>query len=445
MDNNYAFLLLKNFVLLFKSKKLPKNPRKRANQTLLLLYTFINSVQAQNNRIFLIMPRGTAHGWGVCGRYVASELANISDLKYVTDPFEFKNIGNEEQFKALSQCFLPVEQLNGPLDANGRICLESPVIQAITGIDFLPYLTKVKGSKTVGYIFFEDNVLSREALQHASDYFDVVAVGSSWCEEVLHTYGFFKTKTVIQGIDNSIFYPAEPKDRYKDSFVIYSGGKLEFRKGQDLVIRAVKVMQERYKDVVLVSSWYNSWPASLATMSYSPYIKFEMPEGEYQDAVNHLLVINGIDVNRSITYPPLRNNIMPEVYKNTDIGLFSNRCEGGTNLVMMEYMACGRPVIASNLTGHCDVIDEKYAILAPKKRDIELKKDNRVIAKWGDPDLDYIIDKLDWAYHNRDALQKMGEEGAKAMSKFTWKDTARSFYSLVDNTSHVPLQDKNEQ
>jgi len=380
------------------------------------------------------MPRGTAHGWGVCGRYLANELADSTDLKFVTAPFEKKNIGNQAQYDKLTKCFLPVEDLNGSVDTNGRVHVDSPVIQAITGIDFLPYLKKVKGSATVGYTFFEDNFLSYENLKFAENYYDLVAVGSSWCEDVLRSYGFLKTRTVIQGVDSELFHEAGPKDRHQDSFIIYSGGKLEFRKGQDLVIKAVKIIQDRYKDVYLATSWYNDWPSSLATMEFSPHIRFEMPKGKYEDAIKHLFSVNGLDTNRIITFPPLRNTLMPEIFKNTDIGIFPNRCEGGTNLVLMEYMACGRPVIASNLTGHRDVLDEKYALLIPKKRDLELKRNEQVFAKWGDPDLDEIVDKLDWAYNNRNAIKKMGENGAEAMLQFTWKASAVNFYDIVKDS-----------
>jgi hypothetical protein len=36
---------------------------------------------------------------------------------------------------------------------------------------------------------------------------------------------------------------------------------------------------------------------------------------------------------------------MPQVLREMDVGIFPNRCEGGTNLVAMECMACGMPVI----------------------------------------------------------------------------------------------------
>ena len=55
--------------------------------------------------------------------------------------------------------------------------------------------------------------------------------------------------------------------------LIFSGGKFEFRKGQDLVVRAVKVLQERHRDVALVAAWHNYHAKAHQTMTASPYVR----------------------------------------------------------------------------------------------------------------------------------------------------------------------------
>ncbi len=42
--------------------------------------------------------------------------------------------------------------------------------------------------------------------------------------------------------------------------MVFSGGKFELRKGQDVVIRAYRVLQDRHPDVMLVNAWFNPWP-----------------------------------------------------------------------------------------------------------------------------------------------------------------------------------------
>ncbi len=38
-------------------------------------------------------------------------------------------------------------------------------------------------------------------------------------------------------------------------FVVFSGGKLEFRKGQDLAVAAMRIFMQRHSDVVFITAW----------------------------------------------------------------------------------------------------------------------------------------------------------------------------------------------
>ena len=237
--------------------------------------------------------------------------------------------------------------------------VEYPVLQAITDNTLRPWLINLKGTFNAGYTFFEMNVLPPQSIQNGIDKFDMIVTGSKWCEEVLRNHGLNSVTTIIQGIDPQLFNPAHSeKELFKDRFVVFSGGKFEFRKGQDIVIRAYKVLQDRHPDVMLVNAWYNPWPFSMKTMENSPYINCEIMETDYLKAVNGILHANGIDLDRVITVLPKNNAQMARLYKNTDVGLFPNRCEGGTNLVLMEYMACGKPVIGGRSGGVVDAVDD---------------------------------------------------------------------------------------
>jgi len=383
------------------------------------------------DKLFLVMDRGTTHGWGNCGRYLASELSRLTELYYVTKPFKLEDIGDVKQYERLCQCYLPLEKLIRSQNGQSQTGLDAPVIHTIGGIKFRPWLTDVKGCKTIGYTFFEENVISLEDLRWADNFYDIIAVGSTWCEEVLKQHGLKKARTIIQGVDPLIFHRQGEKQRYPDNFVIFSGGKFEFRKGQDIVMRAVKVIQERYRDVLLVTSWYNHWPQAMNTMAASPYIKYQRPLDSYETTMKQMVAINGLDPGRVVILPPLPNPMMPEVYRDSDIGFFPNRCEGGTNLVLMEYMACGRPVVASYLTGHQDVLTPEFARLVHARSHFDIQHNERVIARWEDPDLDEAIAQLDWAYHNRQRLKDMGNLAAAGMSSFTWRKAAQGFIDIT--------------
>lgn len=392
------------------------------------------AVASSGSKLYLIMPRGNSFGWGVCGKYLARELSNLIHVKYITETFTVEQIGDELDYRLLKDILASKEELDR-LQAETISNIE-PVIQAIRGNDLQPWGPRINSNKKIGYTFFEDNILSDNWIRDAKEYFDVIVAGSTWCEEVLKEYGLQNTKTIIQGIDPALFNPHyNEKEYFKDKFVIFSGGKFELRKGQDLVIRAFRHLQQKYKDVLLVTSWYNIWQHSLQTMESSPYIKFKTEEKDFNTFMNSLLAMNGISPESVITLSPKANIAMSKIYKNTDIGLFPNRCEGGTNLVLMEYMACGKPVIASFSSGHRDILTEKNALLIKGMKTMTIQKGGNIVAHWDDPDLDEIIDKLEWAYLHRDRLDEIGWNAGEDLAKKTWKESARQFYELAMNVS----------
>ena len=168
---------------------------------------------------------------------------------------------------------------------------------------------------------------------------------------------------LIQGIDPQLFHPTgeEPDD---ERFILFSGGKFELRKGQDLVLRAFKALQDKYPDLWLVNCWYNLWPESMRLMESSRHIRFEAHAGPWQEVMRRTYALNGLDASRIVTCDLMSPELLPELYRHTHLGVFPNRCEGGTNLVLMEYMACGRPAIVSYASGHTDVVTESNALLA---------------------------------------------------------------------------------
>jgi glycosyltransferase involved in cell wall biosynthesis len=383
--------------------------------------------------IYIIIPVGSFHGWGVCGKYLVKELSNFSEVKLITEGLSFENVNDELDYRLISSKLLPDREIHAIKNRTaGHI--SHPVLQGITGKTMVPFSCHIKGSKNVGYTFFEDTVFNPSYIKNGKTYYDIIVTGSTWCENVLRSYGLENVKTIIQGIDPTIFNPYfSEKEYFRDSFVIFSGGKFEFRKGQDIVLRAFRYLQNKYKDVLLINSWFNLWPFSFHTMKASPHIRFSPGSDDYLTMMNKLYHNNGIDVKKVITLPLYPNTIMARMYKNSDIGLFPNRCEGGTNLVLMEYMACGKPVIASYNSGHKDILTDKNSLRIETMKSITISDKNGPIAVWDEPSLDETIEKLEWAYLNRDTLKEFGNQAGKDLSSLTWGRTAQSFYETLIN------------
>lgn len=389
--------------------------------------------------IYTVLPTGSFHGWGVCGKYLVKELSKITEVKLLTEDFNFDNLGDEFDYRLLKSKIIS-EQEHEIIKKSHSLSVAFPILQCITGNTLQPMMPNIRGTNNVGYTFFEDNLLAQPSLDNARRYFDIMITGSTWCEEILRNYGLVNIKTIIQGIDPTIFNQFySEKEYFNDLFVIFSGGKFELRKGQDLVIRAFKVLQDRHKDVLLINSWCNFWPESFNTMSASQNIKFTPVQGDYMSVVNRIFDENGIDLNRVITLPLYPNIMMARIYKNTDIGIFPNRCEGGTNLVLMEYMACGKPVIGSYNSGHKDMLTDKNSIKLVQMKRISIMNNNVCSAVWEEPNLDETIAKLEWAYNNRDSLKELGRQAGDDLSKLTWGNTAQQFFEILTGSAKPKL------
>ena len=371
--------------------------------------------------IYLNLPIGGAHGWGVCGKYIAREMARMTETRLLTENTPPELIGDELEWYELTRLFPSPAEVERLVKSGAP--LDGPLLQ-LANKQLQPMHAAVKGNFTLGYAFFEDTELKPQHLENAK-HFDRLSTGSTWCSEILRRHGLENVETVVQGVDQSLFFPRESRDFVRDKFVVFSGGKFEFRKGHDLVIRAFKALQDRHKDVMLVASWFNQWEFSFRTMKQSPHIRFESTD------LARVLADNGIDLQRVILLGPRAHHALGHVYHNTDVGIFPNRAEGGTNLVLMEYMACGKPVIATASTGHADVVNDRVARVIGTRGEVTSSSDGESVARWPEPVLEEVIEQLEWAYQNRDELRQLSAAAGEAMKQLTWRRMAEQFLSLL--------------
>jgi glycosyltransferase involved in cell wall biosynthesis len=336
---------------------------------------------------------GKPFGWGICSLNLARSLAKKTDVR-----------------------LLPLDQPAGRIDGK--------VLHAVADINFRPALD-IAGDYNAGYCFFE-NDLMLDSIRNARSY-DHIFCGSTYNKKLLELYDIYHTSLLIQGVDHDVFN-AEPPRKQDSKFYIFSGGKFEYRKGQDLVLTAFKALMDKYPDMHLVTLWENMWPQSAATMKHSQHIKFNVWGETWQERMKSLCDTNGIPPERVTHHPISHQKEISSIIANTDLGIFPNRCEGGTNLALMEYMAKQRPVIASYNTGHRDILtpNGSNAILLHHQTLRSLKPfigyENTV--HWYEPDINELISNLEWAYLHRDELNKLGNAATKTMQKFTWGASA---------------------
>lgn len=138
---------------------------------------------------------------------------------------------------------------------------------------------------------------------------------------------------------------------------IFTGGKLEFRKGQDIVIEAFRRFRETTegKDAKLVTAWDNPWPQTMDGIWLSGYVKGVPSVKQGRADIVGWLAANGIPEDAVIDCGKLSPAEMAQTIRRSDVGVFVSRAEGATNMVLVEALACGLPCIVSDGHGHRDL------------------------------------------------------------------------------------------
>jgi|GEM_PF-47666 len=382
-------------------------------------------------------------GWGVYGFNLALQLLRTQTCQPVAlrpplVPWEDLNPLYQRLFLPYFQSYQHIEQITTQHPGQ-TIALAMPVLQAL-GNNFVgaDRLQAFRGDRTVGVIFSENTHFTPDALAIAQQY-DWIIAGSHWNEAVLRQHGLTRVSTVLQGIDPTYFHPASRLNLFPDRFVIFSGGKLEYRKGQDIIVAAFKHFQQRHPEALLITAWQTHWPQYMSGMEQTGNV-IGLPEmgSNRQLAILPWLVRNGIPAEAAIDLGMVPNHQMPQILREADVAVFTNRAEGGTNLVAMECLATGLPTILSANTGHLDLIredlgtDHCYGLRS--QGPVRPNAHFPAVDGWGESAVEEVLEQLEAVYQHREVAQQKGERAAQFMRSLTW---ANQIQALLQTLGHL--------
>ena len=175
-----------------------------------------------------------------------------------------------------------------------------------------------------------------------------------------------KMVTIVPGVDIVFFHP-EGKSRYlvekyrlQDKLVIMTVGRLDERKGHDMVIRAVSHVVKQFPNVVYMIVGKGREEQRLKKLADNLKL---------QD----LVVFAGFVADESL----------PDYYNLCDVFVLSNReteshdqLKGdyeGFGVVFLEASACGKPVIAGKSGGSCEaVVDGVTGLMVDPRSESEI-------------------------------------------------------------------------
>ena len=369
------------------------------------------------NRLAFNWGVSSFYGWGVYGMNLALQIAaqrpdiellcasQFRTCDVVLDPLRERTIA------ALAERSAPFLRR---ITAHPRPVFDAghAVLRAL-GKDLQPADAStgksIVGKPQIGVLFMEEATITKAAHFQAEG-FRLIVCGSTWNERMLRDQGVTNVVTVLQGVDTSIFHPAPKANLFPGRFVVFSGGKLEYRKGQDIVLKAFKAFHDRHPEAMLLTAWHSPWPELAAEIG--------CPLGDGgQPAVTRWAVENGIPAQVVVSIGATPNIAMAHVIREADVALFPNRAEGGTNLAAMECMACGIPTILSANTGHEDLLTGGAWPLASQGT---VRSDRYDTSGWGETDVDEACAALQWAFdtgHDAD----VADTGTDLMQGHDWR------------------------
>ena len=277
---------------------------------------------------------------------------------------------------------------------------------------------RIGSGRFIGFPIFELDTFS-DLEKHHLQSCDELMVCSRWARDIVwkntdaYANGGFlldQVHVVPLGVDAELFPPAPA--RQDDKTIFFNCGKWEIRKGHDILIEAFKKLTEEHDNVEL---WM---------MCSNPF-NSEEENARWHQLYNHpkVKLIPRAETQREVY------NIMSQV----DCGVFPSRGEGW-NLELLEMMAAGKHVVATEYSAHTEFCSEENSYLLPIS-DVEPAVDNKWFfgrgnwAKIDDTEVE-ILTKLMLRFI-KTRKGKINEKGTDTAKKFSWQNTVREMVKCL--------------
>ncbi len=338
-------------------------------------------------------------GYGVAGYNILRELYEI-DKTICLYP-----IGQPEQSD---------EFIQHSLQNISNLALDRPFVKIWHQHD----LTQRIGSgKYFGFPIFELDKFSQQekiSIKHC----DEVLVCSKWAASIVESETRKKASVVPLGVDNAMFCPVKFNNSPKTIF--FNCGKWEKRKGHDVILECFNKAFTSQDNVEL---WM---------MCTNPFI------GDDNAAWQKLYKTSGLGDKIRLIPRQQRHQDVARLMNMADCGLFPARAEGW-NLELLEMMACGKHVIATNYSAHTEFCTPVNSRLI-NVDNLETAFDGVFFdgskgfwAELAEDQKDAII------HHMRDihSLKQSGslvmnDNGIETANKFTWKNSVNALLGAMN-------------
>ena len=282
--------------------------------------------------------------------------------------------------------------------------------------------TRVGRGPYIGFPIFEltrFDVAEISSLHHC----DKIVVCSDWAKKIMVSQTAFTSKdvhVVPLGVDTDIFQPSDAHLRSQTIF--FNCGKWEKRKGHDIMVECFNNAFAYSDDVELWMMCDNPFIGDTGNKQWIDLYK-SSPLGD------KIRIIPRQQSHKDVY------NIM----KQTDCGIFPARAEGW-NLELLEMMACGKHVIATDYSAHTQFCNDQNCHLI-KVNDLETAYDGVFFlgnkgfwAELSDDQKEQMVSHMRNVHRQKqENILPVNSAGIRTANQFSWYNSAQK----VRRVSHL--------
>jgi hypothetical protein len=267
--------------------------------------------------------------------------------------------------------------------------------------------------------FFELDQLNPRQRHHIGS-LDKFFVASEWAKKIVEENGIkVPTYVATLGVNTRIFNPNYTIQKRIDKTIFFTCSKIEVRKGHDVLVD------------IFNKAFTSDDNVELVMMTESPFVS---PD-RYQVWTD---LYNNSKLGDKIRFMPRTRNQteLAATLCGMDCGIFMSRAEAW-DLGVLESMACGKPVIVTNYSGHTEFCNNHNSFLVDID-ELETAYDgiwfhgNGRWAKLGTRQIDQAVEYLRMIHKTK---QEQGyihnAAGVETANRLSWKNTAQKIIKEI--------------
>ncbi len=265
------------------------------------------------------------------------------------------------------------------------------------------------GKYKIGFTMLETTGIPQEWVRQAN-LMDEVWVPSTFNVKTFKDSGVTVPIYVIPlGIDPNYFNPRIKSYKKHSKYTFLTVFEWGERKAPEKILRAFSKAFSKKDDVLLICKVFNN--------DGSVNVEHEIQKLNLPKDGPDIIFLYNCKID---------DYQMPTLYRSADCFVLPTRGEGW-GMPILEAMACGLPVIATNWSSQVDFMNENnsYPLNVKKLIDAQAKCPYYKGFQWADPDEEHLIYLMQHVFKNQEEARLKGTEASKqALEKWTWNNSA---------------------